>query len=74
MTSQPNWDEYKKPLSLSLGITALVWLLLFTIVIFDPNRHKPALLANTEDDPAAPNLQACPLSVNRVLCRVELRV
>ena len=60
MTSTVSWAEYKKPLGLSLGITALVWLLLFTIVIFDPKTHSTALLPNKRDDTGPPIQQACP--------------
>ena len=63
MTSTVSWAEYKKPLGLSLGITALVWLLLFTIVIFDPNTHNTALLPNKRDDSGAPIQQVSPLCV-----------
>lgn len=62
MTSTGSWAEYKKPLGLSLGITALVWILLFTIVIFDPSTHSAALLPSTKADNRAPTQQACPFT------------
>lgn len=61
MTSTVSWAEYKKPLGLSLGITALVWILLFTIVIFDPNTHNATLLPGKKEDIRAPTPQACAL-------------
>lgn len=61
MTSPVSWDEYKRPLSLSLGITALVWLLLFTIVIFDPSRTKQPLLDNRSNESGNLTSQVSPL-------------
>ena len=61
MTSPVSWDEYKRPLSLSLGITALVWLLLFTIVIFDPSRTKRPLLDNRSNESGNLTSQVSPL-------------
>ena len=62
MTSSVSWAEYKRPLGLSLGITALVWILLFTIVIFDPNTHSAALLPSRKDDTRTHTPQACPFT------------
>ena len=59
MTSPASWDEYKRPLSLSLGITAFVWILLFIVVIFDPSRHKQAALAKSNEDSNHATSQAC---------------
>ena len=59
MTSPASWDQYKKPLSLSLGITALVWILLFILVIFDPSRHKQAAQAKSNEDSSNATSQAC---------------
>ena len=61
MTSPVSWDEYKRPLSLSVGITALVWFLLFTIVIFDPSRDKQPLLGSISSDSGNVTSQVSPL-------------
>lgn len=60
MTAPVSWNEYKKPLSLSLGITALVWILLFTIVSFDPSRQKQGLLINRSNDTSIQPPQVLP--------------
>lgn len=39
MAESKQWQEVKGPLSLSLAITALVWLLLFAVVLIDPAGH-----------------------------------
>ena len=39
MAESKQWQEVKGPLGLSLAITALVWLLLFAVVLFDPAGH-----------------------------------
>jgi hypothetical protein len=39
MTEAKTWQEYKLPFGISVGVTALVWLFLFTLVMLDPSRH-----------------------------------
>jgi hypothetical protein len=41
MTESKKWEEYKWPLSLSVGITVFVWLLLFVVVFLDPSKQRP---------------------------------
>ena len=70
MTSTASWAEHKKPLGLSLGITALVWILLFTVVIFDPNTHSTASLQESKDI-SPPTAQVCPVTTKPLLRRAQ---
>lgn len=59
MVESRQWQEVRGPLSLSLGITALVWLLLFVVVIFDPAGHHAGSM---QIDQAASSNQTLPVS------------
>ena len=39
MTEVKRWQDYKVPVAISVGVTSLVWLFLFTLVMLDPARH-----------------------------------
>ncbi|EIE18216.1 Metallo-dependent phosphatase [Coccomyxa subellipsoidea C-169] len=61
MVETKQWKEVKGPLSISLGITALVWLLLFVVVILDPTGHHAG---SNELDQAASSTQTLPVTGN----------
>ncbi len=59
MVETKQWKEVKGPLFISLGITALVWLLLFVVVILDPTGHHAG---SKQLDLPASSTQTLPVS------------
>ena len=39
MTEAKRWQDYKVPVAVSVGVTSLVWLFMFTLIMMDPARH-----------------------------------
>lgn len=56
MQSSKQWNEYKWPLSLSVGITGLVWILLFAVVMLDPSKRLPMGIGHQMPGSASQNV------------------